>query len=112
MNTHRLGILWWWMLLTFNAMVVAKKPVAFTPVKIEMPKIKDAVWKKTYIVNIEDIGALLTYIAKTPRYHNLIDQERLVGRLETVARTLSGNMGEFKGIKCFEGENYALGGNK
>jgi hypothetical protein len=94
------------------AMIAAKKPVAFTPVKIEMPKIKGAVWKKTYIVTIEDIGAVLTYIAKTPRYHTLIDQEKLTGRLESLARDLAGNMGEFKGIKCFESENHALGGNK
>lgn len=95
-----------------KAMAVAKQPVAFTPVKIEMPKIKDAVWKKSYSVSITDIGELITYIAKTPRYHNLIDQDKLIARLETLARTLSGNMGEFKGIKCFETDNHALGGGK
>lgn len=95
-----------------KAMVVAKQPVAFTPVKIEMPKIKNAVWKKTYIITIEDIGALLTSISKNARYHSLVDQEKLIGRLESLARDLSGNMGDFKGIKCFEGENHALGGGK
>lgn len=95
-----------------KAMAVAKQPVAFTPVKIEMPKIKNAVWKKTYIITIEDIGELIESIAAHPRYHNLIDQEKLTGRLESLARDLAGNMGDFKGIKCFEGENHALGGGK
>ncbi len=97
---------------TQAAMIEAKKPLVYTPIKLEMPQIKDAVWKPTYIVEIEDIGALLTYIAKTPAYHNLIEQKDLASRLGTLARTLRGNMGEFKGIKCFTNEKPALGGGK
>ncbi len=95
-----------------KAMVVAKQPVAFTPVKMEMPKINGAVWKKSYAISIENVGELIVSIAKNPRYHNLIPQDILIGRLEALARTLNGNMGDFKGIKCFETENPALGGKK
>ncbi len=95
-----------------KAMSVAKQPVAFTPIKMEMPKIQGAVWKKSYVVEIQDFGELVRSIAKQTRYHNLIDQDKLISRLETLARTLQGNMGDFKGIKCYESENHALGGGK
>lgn len=95
-----------------KAMAVAKQPVAFTPVKIEMPKIKGAVWKKSYIVSIDDTAALIAFIGRTPRYHGLLVHDKLISRLETLARDLNGNMSDFKGIKCFESQNPALGGTK
>lgn len=94
------------------AKVLLNKPLTYTPVSIPMPKIKDAVWKKTYMVRIDDLGDLLAYIAKNPKYFKLFDQETLVSRLESLAVQLDGNMAEFKGLTCFQGENPALGGSK
>lgn len=96
------------------AKVLLNKPLTFTPVSFPMPKIKGAVWKKNYTVTIEDLAELLIFIAKNKdrTFLGLIEQDVLVSRLEALAVQLDGNMAEFKGIKCFQGENPALGGSK
>ncbi len=95
------------------AMIAAQRPLAVAPPTIEMPKIKNAVWKKKYIVQIEDLGALLKCIARAPKYHPWIDEETLVSRLEAQAHQLDGNMKEFDGIRCYETTNSAsVGGPK
>lgn len=91
-----------------QAKAVMRAPLVFTPPVVEMPKIKGAVWKKNYMVSIEDIGELLTYIAANPKYHNWIKQDLLIAKLEDEAVKLAGNMGEFPGIKCFQGKTSAV----
>ncbi len=96
-----------------QAMVAAQKPLPVHLPKIPMPDIKHAVWKKKYIVQIDDLSTLLAYIAKKPQYHKLIDQEKLIGRLEGLAVDLAGNMAEFKGARCFETPtSVSVGGPK
>ncbi len=92
------------------AKAVMRAPLVFTPPTVEMPKIPNAVWKKTYMVTIEDMGELLAYIAANPKYHEWIKQEVLVAKLEDQAAKLAGNMGEFPGIKCFQGKSSAVVG--
>lgn len=94
------------------AKILMNKPLAFTPVSFPMPKIKDAVWKKTYMVKIEDLSEILVYLVKNKSYIHLIDQEALISKLEKIAVDLDGNMKEFPGIKCYQGENPALGGSR
>lgn len=96
-----------------QAMIAAQRPLAATPRTVEMPKIKGAVWKKKYVIQIDDLSALLTTLAKKPQYHRMIDQEVLRSRLEGLAADLAGNMAEFKGIRCFETATSAvIGGPK
>lgn len=94
------------------AKVLLNKPLAFTPVSFPMPKIKGAVWKKNYSITIEDLPELLMFIAKNKNrtYIGLIDQNDLIAKLEKLAVDLDGNMGEFPGIKCFQGTTPAVGG--
>jgi hypothetical protein len=95
-----------------QAMAAAQRPlVVAAPPTIAMPKIKHAVWKKKYVVQIDDLGALLKYIGKNQKYHRMIDRETLVSRLESIAVDLDGNMKEFDGVRCFEtATSAAIGG--
>jgi hypothetical protein len=93
-----------------QAMIAASRPLAVALPTTTMPKIKGAIWKKKFVVQINDIGVLLAYIAKNPKYHRLIDQEVLQSRLETLALSLDGNMNEFKGIQCSQTPDSAVGG--
>ncbi len=95
------------------AEAVARRPLAYTPPTIQMPKIKNAIWKKKYVVQIDDLGALLAFIAKRPEYHGMIDAAALTGKLEGIAIDLDGNMERFKGVRCFVTPNSsAIGGPK
>ena len=95
------------------AETVAKRPLAYTPPTIQMPKIKNAVWKKKYVVQIDDLGALLAYIAKHPEYHGMVEAVALTSKLEGIAVDLDGNMERFKGVRCFVTTNSAaIGGPK
>lgn len=97
------------------AMIEAKRPLQAIIPKIEMPKIKGAngelaVFKKSYVVQIDDLGEVLKHIAKHPAYYALIPTEILRGRLELLAKDLNGNMAEFKGLRCFETVNSDVRG--
>lgn len=95
------------------AEAIARRPLAYTPPIIQMPKIKHAIWKKKYVVQIDDLGALLAYIAKHPEYHGMIDAPALTSKLEGIAIDLDGNMQQFKGVRCFVTANSAaIGGPK
>lgn len=95
------------------AMVAAQRPLIVAPPTVAMPKIPNAIWKKKYIVQIDDLGALLAYIAKNPEYHKMIDQDALTTKLESIAVDLDGNMTKFKGIQCLQTVNsIVVGGPK
>lgn len=95
------------------AMAAAAKPLNVAPPTIEMPKIKNAIWKKQYKIQIEDLGSVLKYIAKHPEFHSVIDQKTLVSNLESLAAELDGNMQKFDGVKCLVTPNsVAVGGPK
>ena len=85
---------------TQAAMVAAQKPLVVSPPPVVMPKIKNAVWKTEYSVEIVDLGALLKYIAGKPAYYGLIDVKTLTASLKGLAAQLQGNMQEFKGVEC------------
>jgi len=86
-----------------EAKSVARKPLAFVPKTIAMPKIENAAWKMDYRVEIEDLGALLKHIAAHPEYHEWIDIDDLRAKLKGYAAKLNGNMAEFAkhGVQCY-----------
>ncbi len=95
------------------AMIAAQKPLLVVPPTVQMPEIKNAIWKKKYFVKITDVGEVLKHIAKNPKYHEMIDQEKLVTKLESLAAKMGGNLQEFKGLECFQSPNsVTVGGAK
>lgn len=95
------------------AEAIARRPLAYTPPTVQMPKIKNAIWKKKYFIQIDDMGALLAYLAKHPEYHGMIDAPALTTKLEGIAVDLDGNMEQFKGVRCLVTPNSsAIGGPK